>query len=84
MSKLEQARKTWVGKSDEWLYERLANELSDKVEEIHRLIKELDEVKKLTISDVIKQVYCECENQTEYTDVNGIIYCKWCGKYIKQ
>lgn len=55
MSKLEQARKTWVGKSDEWLYERLANELNDKVQEIHRLLKELDEVKNLTISDVIER-----------------------------
>ena len=53
MSKLEQARKTWVGKSDEWLYERLANELSDKVQEIHRLLKELDEVKNLTIPAVV-------------------------------
>ena len=53
MSKVEQARKTWVGKSDEWLYERLANELSDKVQEIHRLLKELDEVKNLTIPAVV-------------------------------
>lgn len=38
MNKLEEARKLWPGKSDEWLYERLANELTSKVEEIHRLV----------------------------------------------
>lgn len=60
MSKLEQARKTWIVKSDEWLYERLANELSDKVQEIHRLLKELDEVKNLTIPAVVKSVCDDC------------------------
>lgn len=45
MSKLEEARKVWIGKSDEWLYERLANELTSKVEEIHHLLKEISEVK---------------------------------------
>jgi len=41
-------------------------------------------VKKLNIPVVIKSVYCECENQTEYTDANGKTYCSWCGKDIKQ
>ena len=54
--KLEQARNTWDGKSDEWLYERLANELSDKVEEIHLLLEEINKVKNLTISDVISRL----------------------------
>lgn len=65
MSKLENARKIWVGKSDEWLYERLANELTAKVQEIHRLLKEIDEVKSLTISDVIEhgeQLVCDCQD----------------------
>jgi hypothetical protein len=40
MSKIEQHRKTWQGKSDEWLYERLALELTQKVQEIHKLLAE--------------------------------------------
>ena len=42
MSELEKHRKTWVGKSDEWLFERLAKELKDKVETIHKLMEEID------------------------------------------
>ena len=40
MSALEEARKAWLGRTDEWLYERLNEELKQKIEEIHRLIKE--------------------------------------------
>lgn len=40
MKAIERHRKTWQGKSDEWLFERLDNELKDKVEEIHRLLEE--------------------------------------------
>ncbi len=40
MKNLQKARELWPAKSDEWLYERLANELTDKVEEIHKLLKE--------------------------------------------
>ena len=84
MSKLEQARKTWVGKSDEWLYERLANELSDKVQEIHRLLKELDEVKNLTISDIIKQseqLVCEHPDEAIIRD-KPTDYCLACNRNI--
>lgn len=42
MSALERHRKTWPGKSDEWLFERLDNELRDKVEEIHLLLKQIE------------------------------------------
>jgi len=45
MNKLEQHRKIWQGKSDEWLFERLANELTQKVEEIHKLLKEIELLK---------------------------------------
>ena len=41
MTALEEARKVWSGKTDEWLYERLNDELKQKIEEIHRLIKEI-------------------------------------------
>jgi hypothetical protein len=37
---IERHRQTWQGKSDEWLFERLDNELKQKVEEIHRLLSE--------------------------------------------
>jgi len=40
MSALEEARKAWLGRTDEWLYERLYEELKQKIEEIHRLLKE--------------------------------------------
>lgn len=84
MSKLEQARKTWVGKSDEWLYERLANELSDKVQEIHRLLKELDEVKNLTIPAVVgrsEQLPCDCNVKLAETTLQ--VYCPKCYKTHK-
>ena len=41
-------------------------------------------VKKLTIPDVSKSVYCDCDNPTEYTDANEETYCKWCGKDFRQ
>ena len=40
MKAIERHRQTWQGKSDEWLFERLDNELKQKVEEIHRLLAE--------------------------------------------
>ena len=45
MSKLEEHRKIWQGKSDEWLFERLANELTEKVEEIHKLLAENEQLR---------------------------------------
>lgn len=40
MKAIERHRQTWQGKSDEWLFERLDNELKQKIEEIHRLLAE--------------------------------------------
>ena len=45
MSKLEEQRKSWKGKSDEWLFERLSNELTDKVDTIHNLLEENERLK---------------------------------------
>lgn len=45
MTKLEQHRQTWQGKSDEWLFERLALELTQKVEEIHKLLAENEQLR---------------------------------------
>ena len=50
MTKLEQSRKTWQGKSDEWLFERLALELTQKVEEIHKLLAENEQLRLYNVS----------------------------------
>ena len=50
MTKLEQHRKAWQGKSDEWLFERLANELRQKVEEIHKLLAENEQLRLYNVS----------------------------------
>lgn len=42
LSALQKHRKTWVGKSDEWLFERLNNELKSKIETIHDLLNQID------------------------------------------
>ena len=70
MMKLEQARNTWNGKSDEWLYERLANELSYKVEEIHLLLEEINQIKNLKISDVISRLSDRVDEIANKTDAN--------------
>jgi len=41
MTALKEARKTWPGKTDEWLYERLNQELKEKIDEIHNLLEHL-------------------------------------------
>ena len=46
MKTLEEHRRAWPDKSDEWLFERLSNELKSKVEEIHRLVEENNEFHK--------------------------------------
>ena len=46
---LQRQRECWPDKSDEWLFERLSNELKQKVDEIHRLIEE----KPYTESDLV-------------------------------
>lgn len=40
LTAIEKHRETWPNKSDEWLFERLNNELKSKVDEIHRLLDE--------------------------------------------
>lgn len=49
MSKLKQHREVWPNQSDEWLFERLANELSQKVETIHSLLDEKNELEKMLL-----------------------------------
>ena len=50
MTNLESHRETWKGKSDEWLFERLAKELKDKVVEIHKLLDEIEQLKLTSVS----------------------------------
>lgn len=58
---IQRHRRIWDGKSDEWLFERLDNELKQKVDEIRRLIelqKKSDELLKwaLTICKEIQSI----------------------------
>lgn len=52
MKAIERHRQTWQGKSDEWLFERLDNELKQKIEEIHRLLAENEALRQF---DVIRR-----------------------------
>ena len=80
MTKLEQHRQTWQGKSDEWLFERLANELTQKTEEIHNLLNQLEQVKKCDLADVVKPKGTLCLYESGDTTSARCIHCgreKW-------
>lgn len=81
MTKLEEARKTWVGKSDEWIYERLANELTDKVSEIHSLLKQQKMNKRFLTADAAFHYYYTALNEIESGE-NGTSRFKDVGFYI--
>lgn len=70
MKAIERHRQTWQGKSDEWLFERLDNELKQKVEEIHRLLAENEALRQYNIVGRSEQFVCrDCEKKTqEYKD----------------
>lgn len=53
MNALEKHRQTWQGKSDEWLFERLNNELKMKIEAIQDLKRENTEL--LKENEILKQ-----------------------------
>ena len=61
MKAIERHRQTWQGKSDEWLFERLDNELKQKVDEIHRLLAENEALRQF---DVIKSVCEKCGSKS--------------------
>jgi hypothetical protein len=71
---IEKHRKTWQGKSDEWLFERLDNELKQKVEEIHRLLAE-NEVK------LFCRLHSMRKNCREYR--NNKNSCKTCPHFVE-
>ena len=75
MKAIERHRQTWQGKSDEWLFERLDNELKQKVEEIHRLLAENEALRQPA---VISSLPSECQNGWENSD-----YCMERGKCKK-
>ena len=50
MKAIERHRQNWQGKSDEWLFERLDNELKQKIEEIHRLLAENETLRQFDVS----------------------------------
>jgi hypothetical protein len=60
MTALERHRENWKGQSDEWLFERLDRELKDKVDTIHRLLSEIESLKKQApLSSCKKQYFVE-------------------------
>lgn len=59
MTKLEQHRKIWQGKNDEWLFERLANELTQKVEEIHKLLAKNEQLRLHSVGNSVAIEYAE-------------------------
>jgi hypothetical protein len=71
MKAIERHRQTWQGKSDEWLFERLDNELKQKVEEIHRLLVENEALRQF---GVIKSVCERCLKEKELKVCNEC-YC---------
>jgi hypothetical protein len=82
MTKLEQHRKTWQGKSDEWLFERLANELTQKVEEIHKLLAENEQLRLSNVVGRSEQLPCEHDYQPDTTCGVDITCCTKCGDVI--
>lgn len=61
MKAIERHRQIWQGKSDEWLFERLNNELKQKVEEIHHLLAENEALRQFDVSGRIEQLFAFAE-----------------------
>lgn len=73
---LEKHRETWKGKSDEWLFERLNNELKSKVEEIHLLLNENKNLtNELALKDLDIERYKKILSQPDWNEleyINGL------------
>ena len=68
MKAIERHRQTWQGKSDEWLFEKLDNELKQKVEEIHRLLAE-NEAVLLSMEEILRDaVRRKATYQVQFAD----------------
>ena len=79
MTKLEQHRQTWQGKSDEWLFERLALELTQKVEEIHKLLAENEQLRLGAVVRQSEQLVCDYKYHNRDIKTNG--ECTKCESY---
>ena len=53
---IERNREIWQGKSDEWLFERLDNELKQKVEEINNLSNKIQAIRYINLSIHINEI----------------------------
>jgi hypothetical protein len=82
MKAIERHRQTWQGKSDEWLFERLDNELKQKVDEIHRLLAENEALRQF---DVIRQseLLVDFSDRVIWKDHRVHIHTKVIEDYLK-
>jgi hypothetical protein len=64
MEVLNRHREAWPNKSDEWLFQRLDNELKQKVEEIYRLLNQQALIRD-ALADYIRSEGCSCCQDTE-------------------
>jgi hypothetical protein len=82
MKAIERHRQTWQGKSDEWLFERLDNELKQKVDEIHRLLAENEALRQF---DVIRQseLLVDFSDKVIWKDHRVHIHTKVIEDYLK-
>ena len=97
MKAIERHRQTWQGKSDEWLFERLDNELKQKVEEIHRLLAENEALRQFDVIGSCCEIATkkrgfiyvdeECGNkakiEVEYTLNGKLVRKQLCMKHYK-
>lgn len=79
MTKLEQHRQTWQGKSDEWLFERLANELTQKAEEIHKLLAENEQLRLYNVSQQRELFLDLLRFNEEYFEKS---HCEWLSEEV--
>lgn len=82
MKAIERHRQSWQGKSDEWLFERLDNELKQKVEEIHRLLAENEALRQF---DVIRrsELLVDFSDKVVWKDHRVHIHTKVIEDYLK-
>lgn len=82
MKAIERHRQTWQGKSDEWLFERLDNELKQKVEEIHCLLSENEALRQF---DVIRrsELLVDFSDKVVWKDHRVHIHTKVIEDYLK-
>lgn len=82
MKAIERHRQTWQNKSDEWIFERLDNELKQKVEEIHRLLAENEALRQF---DVIRrsELLVDFSDKVVWKDHRVHIHTKVIEDYLK-